>query len=561
MFRRVGPKIAVAILAAVVSVWAAPVRAAEAPGSIQGVVKSSSGQPLYGAYVKLINAEKHLTFLVVSKSQGHYKVNDLPPGKYMVQSIGGGFQSVPKPVEVTAGQPATLNVSLTTPQPAERPGGWPGSPGRVGGNEIWVHEKPPVLPDGPGKQILETTCSQCHELWRVALLRFHPHQWRVTIARMRGYIHEAHAKDLTDAQQKVLLDYLIGHFNGGPGSITPLANPNSRFPRTLVKGSAADYEIVDYSIPTPDVKSHDIAVDSSGNGWLVQDIGCCIDKFDPTTYTFTRVIPPAPAKGTTQMATPIIQGAGDTMWMSDEGGRRWLNLNTKTMKWTIYPFPDSITGNVSSNAMAYNHMDGTVWATGTGSNRIFGLNPKTKKWVSYDVPHYVKTKENTVPYGMAISGDGKVWFAERNVDLVGRLDPATGKIDEFPVPADKGDVSIPRRMGTDTAGNIWVALHQSGKLVKFDYETTKMTVYTPPTPNNGIYSVVGDPKSGVIWFSEQGSDMMGRFDPKTDKFTEYAMPNAEIDVRRIEIDKNNPNRIWWTGDTSNQLGYFELQQP
>jgi virginiamycin B lyase len=147
------------------------------------------------------------------------------------------------------------------------------------------------------------------------------------------------------------------------------------------------------------------------------------------------------------------------------------------------------------------------------------------------------------------------------VDLVGRLDPATGKIDEFPVPADKGDVSIPRRMGTDTAGNIWVALHQSGKLVKFDYETTKMTVYTPPTPNNGIYSVVGDPKSGVIWFSEQGSDMMGRFDPKTDKFTEYAMPNAEIDVRRIEIDKNNPNRIWWTGDTSNQLGYFELQQP
>jgi hypothetical protein len=41
----------------------APAQAQDIAGSVQGVVKNASGQALPGAYVKLFNAEKRLTFI------------------------------------------------------------------------------------------------------------------------------------------------------------------------------------------------------------------------------------------------------------------------------------------------------------------------------------------------------------------------------------------------------------------------------------------------------------------------------------------------------------------
>jgi streptogramin lyase len=110
----------------------------------------------------------------------------------------------------------------------------------------------------------------------------------------------------------------------------------------------------------------------------------------------------------------------------------------------------------------------------------------------------------------------------------------------------------------DSAGNVWVGLHGAGKLMKIDYKTTKMTVYSPPTEDSGPYSVQGDPKSHLVWFSQQHVDQIARFDPNAEIFTEFPLPNAESDPRRIEVDPTNPNRIWWTGNLAGRMGYIEL---
>src|SRR3984893_10758749 len=102
-----GSRIAIAAVALIASVHA--MRAADFAGSVQGVVKSASGEALSGAYVKLINSERRLTFMVVTQAQGRYTMNNLPPGDYTVQGIGNGFQSQPAPVALTAGKPATAD--------------------------------------------------------------------------------------------------------------------------------------------------------------------------------------------------------------------------------------------------------------------------------------------------------------------------------------------------------------------------------------------------------------------------------------------------------------------
>ncbi len=193
-----------------------------------------------------------------------------------------------------------------------------------------------------------------------------------------------------------------------------------------------------------------------------------------------------------------------------------------------------------------------VWST--AGTRVVGLNIQTKQFTAYDIPYYVQTKRDPGAYGLDVAADGRVWFAEREANRIGRLDPTTGNIDEFQTPG----VDVPRRMGADWEGNIWVGFHETGKLVKIDEKYGTMTYLAPPTPNNGAYIPVADPRTKVIWLTEQTADKIARFDPKTQTWTEFSLPIAELDARRIEIDPTNPNRIWWSGDTSSHLGYIEV---
>jgi len=545
-------RILAAIAAGVLVVSVHSVRAADFAGSVQGVVKSASGQALPGAYVKLINPERRLTFMVVSQAQGRYTMNNLPPGDYTVQGIGNGFQSKLTPVSLTAGKPATADVLLTDEQGAVVPNGWIRSPGRVAGNELDHELPPPNLPEGEGKAIVEGKCGQCHFLHRLTQMRWTHKNWEKKIAWMRERIPERPgAIDWTDQEEKTVVDYLAKNFS----NTTPKPDPNGRLSRTLLQGAATRYIAVDFEIPNTDAALHDIAVDPRGIAWVNQLNEYKLGKFDPTTYEFTDIpLPPGPRKvGILDHAGPPVRGAGDSIWMAEVGAnRRWLQFDTKYQEFTAYPAPASFSGPITGNTMRVDPNGKMVWST--TRNRIVGLNIQTKQFVAYDIPHWVATKKNPGGYGIDVAGDGGVWFAEREANKIGRLDPATGKIDEYPTPG----TDIPRRMGTDWEGNIWVGFHQAGKLVKIDHKTGKMTFYQPPTENNGAYHVVADPKNKVIWVTLQTSDKIARFDPKTETWTEFSLPIIESDARRIEIDPSNPNRIWWSGDTSSHLGYIEL---
>ena len=148
-------------------------------------------------------------------------------------------------------------------------------------------------------------------------------------------------------------------------------------------------------------------------------------------------------------------------------------------------------------------------------------------------------------------------MALQRTNVMARADAKTGETDEFKIPVE--GTAFPRRMATDNAGDVWVALWQAGKLMKVDQRTAEMTVYDPPTPMNGAYAITMDRKNGYIWFTEHRVDKIARFNPKTKEWLELPLPQAETDVRRIEIDPTNPNRVYWSGVAYNaRIGYVEL---
>ena len=72
------------------------------------------------------------------------------------------------------------------------------------------------LPEGPGRKILQTACSTCHELTEVTKFRgyYDANEWRDVVVTMVKYGAEVKDKDVD-----VLVDYLAKNLGRKP--VTP----------------------------------------------------------------------------------------------------------------------------------------------------------------------------------------------------------------------------------------------------------------------------------------------------------------------------------------------------
>ena len=176
-----------------------------------------------------------------------------------------------------------------------------------------------------------------------------------------------------------------------------------------------------------------------------------------------------------RLGNPQIDKNG-ILWVADGPNGRWLSYDTKYAKFASFQWPKGH-GNAGGNSMAV-APDGKIYATGLGKE-VRMLDPSTAEYKFFESPSAKGPKEPGA-YGLTVSGDGAVWWAEDNIDLMARIDPVTGKVDEYKIPYEGGH-AFPRRMGADANGDVWVALWQAGKLMKIDHKTKEMKIFSPPT--------------------------------------------------------------------------------
>lgn len=534
------------ILAAMLVCCAQFARAAENNSAIEGVVQDASGKPVTGAFVKLKNNERHLEFMVISQGQGRYTAANLPAGQYVVQGVGGGYQSsVSAPVDVAEGKSAKQDLALSNKQGPALPRAWP-----MKTPEALMVTVSKELPEGDGKKLVAARCTTCHNTERFVGFHMPREDWAFTLRRMRARMRTAKIRDLSPDEAKLALDYLSTNF--APVRQVDL---NDRLPRTLLEGKALHYRAVQYDIVDTVVgtEPHDVAVDPHGNGWVSQRAGK-LGKLDPKTLEYTEVsLPDGPALPDGQLLGNLQIDAKGQLWVPDGSNFRWLNYDVNTGKFMSYDWPKDVRAEAGGNSMLI-HPDGTIWET--SGNQVRVLNTSTKEFKFFDPPSYAATQQPTGAYGITVAGDGSVWWAEDIADRMVRVDPTTGKVDEYKIPYD--GYAYPRRMSHDARGDLWVGLWNAGLLMKLDYETRQMTFFAPPTETSGAYSVSVDRKNNFIWVSEQQADKIARFNPKTSEWAEFPLPDSESDPRRIEVDPNNPNRVWWSGNLSGRMGFVEV---
>jgi virginiamycin B lyase len=184
--------------------------------------------------------------------------------------------------------------------------------------------------------------------------------------------------------------------------------------------------------------------------------------------------------------------------------------------------------------------DGYLWIPNFGlANRITRLDPKTGKMDDFSIP-----RVGTAAIHSAVPGpDGSVWLAESGMNTIARWDPATQKITEYqdrylPGKEGIGEGGSKHTVRLDPSGNVWGS---GAPLTKFDPETGKFTRFENVS---FAYDVKPD-KNGDVWFTESGASQIGKVDGKTMKVSLWPLPTAKSFPRRMEIA---PDGMIWIGE-------------
>jgi virginiamycin B lyase len=109
------------------------------------------------------------------------------------------------------------------------------------------------------------------------------------------------------------------------------------------------------------------------------------------------------------------------------------------------------------------------------------------------------------------AADGSIWYAGQYGNLIGRLDPKTGKAREYPLPEN----AMPHTVQLDPRGRPWFSGNKNGTIGWVDPASGKATVYKMPDPEARDPHTITFDRKGLVYFTFQASNMVGRLDPGT----------------------------------------------
>jgi virginiamycin B lyase len=221
----------------------------------------------------------------------------------------------------------------------------------------------------------------------------------------------------------------------------------------------------------------------------------------------------------------------------------------------------------------------------------------------YDLP-----KPTRQPHDVIVDSGGMVWYAGFGEPILGKMDPKTGKITEYPLPVLKPHTVIGNLDAEfDEDQNLWIAMTFQAAIAKFDRKTEKFQIfklppeldgdyreitfvapqhshvdgkvwltdagsYTQmrldvasgkwetfeafPVPRPNIYQVISDSQNN-LYLNIMGRQDIGKIDAKTGRITFYPTPTAHSAPRRGMIDSQG--RLWFGENRANKIGMFDTK--
>lgn len=263
---------------------------------------------------------------------------------------------------------------------------------------------------------------------------------------------------------------------------------------------------------------HSIVKGPDGRLYTTNSLAAEIGIFDPRTRETEFV----PTGGDTIYPHTLRFDDKGVLWFTFALSNQIGRMDIKTRDITVIDLPANGVWRWLSDAMLPAVLEVASW---------FG-----KKDMHIALSHHQISGEGrevlNLPYGIDINPiDGSVWYSKLYADYIGRIDPLTLQVQEFPTP-----YPAPRRLRFAKDGTLWIPSFDSGVLMKFDTRTREFGKNYPlpllaeneyETP----YAVGIEPATQHVWIAANMSDRMLRFDPVAETFVAYASPTRVTFMR------------------------------
>src|ERR1700730_17895008 len=355
------------------------------------------------------------------------------------------------------------------------------------------------LPDGPGKEVVQTTCTKCHATNLIVNSGGYTRQeWTDLFSTM-----VAVPKDQGD----VLADYLAKNFPAQP-----------RPPAVVIPGPV-NVSIKEWSVPSLGSRPNDPEPGQNGKIWWTGMFANVLGRFDPKTGEFKEYHATTPASGPHGLEF-------------DKDGNLWFTANSKGYIGKLDPKTGEILEYKPADDVRDPHTpmfapNGMLFFTAQNANYVGRLNPKTGEIKVVKTP-----TEHANPYGMVMSSKAIPFVCDFGTNKIIRIDPETLAIKEYDLPSLE---SRPRRIAISPDDIIWYADYSRGYLGRLDSNTSKVTEWPSPSgPKSQPYGITY--LSGAIWYVESAikPNVLVRFDIKAEKFQSWIIPGGGGVVRNIK---------------------------
>ena len=189
--------------------------------------------------------------------------------------------------------------------------------------------------------------------------------------------------------------------------------------------------------------------------------------------------------------------------------------------------------------------DGTIWWAGQWGNVIGRINPATGEMKEYPLP------PKAMPHTVTLDAKGNVWYTGNKNATIGYFDPKTEKITEFKMPDP--EAKDPHSAIFDANGTLWFTMQLSNRVGRLDPATGDIKIVEMTAPKARPYGIKIAP-DGTPWFACNGRPCIVRIDPKTMELTEVTVPGKKGRVRRLDFDSQG--NIWYVNSGEGRLGRY-----
>lgn len=181
-------------------------------------------------------------------------------------------------------------------------------------------------------------------------------------------------------------------------------------------------------------------------------------------------------------------------------------------------------------------------------------------YTEYDLPQ--RTRQ---PHDVIVDSQGMAWYASFGEQILGKLDPKTGKVTEYEIPRLKAHMPTGiLAVRFDEDENIWLGMQFQGGVAKFDKRTEKFQTWSLPPDLNGDHVQINQVSpehhkvDGKVWLQDAGTYTVLRLDEKSGKFEmfePYRIPRPNI----YDVISDTQNNVYFTVFGRENIGRIDAK--